>query len=102
MSPQNGNGDMHRRIEWMVPADESILRYMNVAVDVTGNAAIQTPMTIALNTGYSNRHVANRCRTLADHGLLERIDNEAYYRITDTGKDLLNGGVSPENLSDSG
>ena len=72
MGDGNGNGGMHRRVEWMVPADTSILRFMAAVTDERGNPAIQTPKTIALNTGYSNRHVAKRCRTLSDYGLLER------------------------------
>ena len=100
MGEGNGNGGMHRRVEWMVPADTSILRYMHAAVDERGNQAIQTPITISLNTGYSNRHVANRCQLLADHGLLERIDDQAHYRITDKGVGLLEGDVDPEELED--
>lgn len=100
MGTGNGSEDMHRRVGWMVPADSSILRYMASVKDERGNPAIQTPKTIALNTGYSNRHVANRCRTLADYGLLERLDDQAHYRITKKGQGLLDGGISPEELDE--
>jgi len=98
MGHGNGNGGMHRRVEWMVPADSSILRFMDAVTDERGNPAIQTPKTISLNTGYSNKHVANRCRTLADHGLLERVEDKAQYRITDKGHALLDGGIDPSDL----
>lgn len=91
---------MHRRVDWMMPADSSILRFMGCVKDERGNPAIQTPKTISLNTGYSNRHCANRCRALADHNLLERIDDKAQYRITDLGAGLLEGDVDPRDLDE--
>lgn len=100
MGNGNGNGGMHTRVGWMVPADTSILRFMAAITDERGTHAIQTPKTISLNTGYSNRHVANRCRTLTDHGLLERVDDKAHYRITQKGTGLLNGGISPSELDE--
>ncbi len=98
MPIDNYSGGMHKQVEWMVPADSAIMRYMDAAVDATGNRAIQTPNTIALNTGYSNRHVSSRCMTLADHGLLERVDDSAQYRITKKGLTLMNGGIEPDEI----
>lgn len=88
---------MHRRVGWMMAADPSILEYMAIAKDAYNNPAKQTPKTISLNTGYSRKHVGNRCRVLADRGLLERIDR-GVYRITDSGIAAVEKEIDPEDL----
>lgn len=100
-SPDNNDDGMHRRVEWMVPADESVLRFLEGLKDYRDDPAIQTPKSIARNVPYSRNHVGNRCRTLADHGLLEKT-GKGEYRLTTKGESLLDGGLSPESLSDTG
>lgn len=97
-SPSDDDG-MHNQVGWMTPADVSILTFLSNCKDNAGNFAIQTPMTISLNTGYSDTHVGARCRTLETHGLIERTDR-GKYRLSDDGASLLNGGMNPSELED--
>lgn len=97
MTDVDNEEDMHRRIGWMVPADSAILRFLFVARDTAGRPSIQTPKTISANTGYSRKHVGNRCRHLEDHHLLEKVDR-GEYRLSELGESLVNGGIKPEDL----
>lgn len=94
----NGEG-MHRHVSWMVPADVVILEYLEAARTARGEFSIQTPNTIAINTGYSNRHTSARCQELADRGLIERTD-QARYRLAELGKQAVNNEISLEELRD--
>lgn len=83
----------------MVPCDVSILKFLKNIEDYQGNPATQTPKSIASNIPYSRNHVGNRCRTLTDYDLLERVA-KGEYRLTEKGQALMNGGLEPESLSD--
>lgn len=97
--PDSDNGNsMHREVEWMVPADTSILELLHAARDQRGRHLIWTPNTIGLNTGYSRKHTANRCLVLTEHGLLERLDR-GRYRLSDLGERVLDGEIEPSELS---
>jgi DNA-binding IclR family transcriptional regulator len=72
----------------MTKADDAILELLREA----GIAA--NPATIAFNIDYDNRYVSQRCRLLAEHGLVERVhDTKAMYRITELGIGYLDGDV---------
>lgn len=90
---------MHRQVNWMVPADTSILHFLESSQTPQGNYSYQTPKTIALNTGYSNRHIANRCRELADHAVIEAGERSSY-RLGGVGEALLQGDLSPDKLEE--
>ncbi len=89
--------NMHRRIEWMTRADVTILEFLHVARDVKGRPSIQTPKTVALNTGHQRKYCGNRLRHLDDHGLVERVDR-GQYRMSTRGEQLMKGQLSATDL----
>jgi len=98
MGEASNDGDnMHRHVGWMVAADVSILKFLHSARTPRGGFAIQTPNTIAANTGYSNRHVSARCQDLEQRGLIERTE-KAKYRLTELGADAITDEISIEEL----
>lgn len=99
MGRLSDNGDVHRKISWMVAADTSILRLMNTARGERDERLDHSPQTLAWNTGYSRQHCGNRCRELVDNGLVIRMDR-ARYRIGTVGVWLMEGGVRPRDLPD--
>ncbi|WP_380680598.1 MarR family transcriptional regulator [Salinigranum sp. GCM10025319] len=77
----------------MTKADDAILELLREA----GIAA--NPATIAFNIDYDNRYVSQRCRVLAEHGLVERVhETKAMYRVTELGEEYLKGEISAEVL----
>lgn len=80
-----------------MPADVSILQFLDSARDAHGAPSIQKPITIALNTGYSRKHTSARCRVLADHGLVERVDT-GQYRLSELGEGVVNREVDLREL----
>ncbi len=96
MAAGPNDSDMHRDVDWMTPADRIIIQELaNVA------PRWQKPSTIYLNIGYSRYHIANRLLELADHGLVERLDEDTpAYRITSRGEQYLAGDLEPDDLRD--
>lgn len=79
---------MRPRVEWMTRADDFILELLQEA-GISAN-----PSTIAFNIDYDRRYVSQRCRELAENGLLKRVDEDkAMYRITELGERYLAGEV---------
>ncbi|WP_256394139.1 hypothetical protein [Natronoarchaeum rubrum] len=89
---------MHRQIEWLTRADVTILEFLHAARDTRGNPAIQSPAIISDNTGLSRKHVGNRCRHLADHDLVEKVER-GRYRLADKGERLMSGRIQPRDLN---
>lgn len=86
---------MHRQVAWLKPSDRTIL----VEIDEYGGWV--KPATLGLNLPYTQRHVATRCRTLTDHGLLTRYsDTIAGYELTDYGRRFLDDDLTAEDLVD--
>lgn len=84
---------MRPRVSWMTRADDSILELLHEA----GIAA--NPSTIAFNIDYDPRYVSRRCRTLQEHGLVERVhETKAMYEITELGSDYLEGSLERRDL----
>lgn len=54
------------------------------------------PATMSANTPVSQSHATRRCKKLDEGGLLERVDDRGYYRITDLGIRYLNGEADEE------
>ena len=100
MAQSNNDDDMlNRHVSWMVPADVAILQYLTHSRTVNGNPSIQTPKTIAVNTGYSRKHASNRAQVLADHGLVEKVSH-GEYRLSDLGERAIKHEVPYEELED--
>lgn len=95
---ESDNGDgMHRHVDWMVPADVVIMEFLDAARTPRGQPSIQTPNTIALNTGYSNRHCSARAQELSERGLVERL-GKGQYRLSDLGRRAVGDDISLEDL----
>lgn len=88
---------MHRDVEWLTAADVRILEFLYAARDTRNNPSIQTPKTIAINTGHPRKYVGQRCRTLVDRGLVEKVDR-GEYRLAELGERLMSGRVQPKDL----
>ena len=98
--PCNGSDEkMHRQVDWLRAADVRILEYLYAAKDTRGNPSIQTPTTIAANTGHASKYVGERVRHLANHDLVERVER-GKYRLSDRGERLMGGDLRPEDLEE--
>ena len=102
MAQSNNDDDMlSRHVSWMVPADVAILQYLTHSRTVNGEPSVQTPKTVAVNTGYSRKHASNRAQVLADHGLVEKV-NHGEYRLTGLGERAINHEVAYDELEKLG
>jgi len=90
--PCENRDEMHSRVSWLKPSDWSIIK----EIDEYGGWI--KPASLALNVPYTREHVARRCKVLAEHGLLERYDETAAYRITDLGRTYLTGDLDADVL----
>lgn len=83
---------MHRRVEWMNPVDDSVLRFLG------RTEAVLSPTCIARNVEYDDEYVGKRCRRMEEFGLLCAAD-DGYYRISDLGELYLDGDLDPAELA---
>lgn len=83
---------MHRRVEWLKPSDRVIV------AELAKYGGWMKPSSVALNVSYTRRHVARRCQILSEHGLLERHEETAGYRVSDRGHQFLNDELDAEDL----
>ena len=74
---------MRKSGRWMVLLDDRILEFLV-------EAGFSTPSEIAEDEHihYSAQHVGDRCRKMAEHGLVENVGN-GVYRITERGERYL-------------
>jgi len=80
-------------VDGMTRADEYILRLLDDA-DIAAN-----PVTIAFNTGYNNSYVAQRCRAMADAGLVTvESDDQAMYSISQLGRRYVRDNLSAQEI----
>lgn len=86
--------EMHSRIDWLKPSDYTIVS------EIGDYGGWIKPATLALNIPFTREHVARRCKTLAEHGLLERHEETPAYRITDRGRAYLAGDLDAEELEE--
>ncbi len=93
-SPHDSGDEMHHQVAWMRPSDRPIIK------EISDYGGWMKPATLALNIPYTRNHIANRCRALSDHGLLERHENTAAYRTTDLGERFLQYQVEASELQD--
>lgn len=75
--------------EWMRPIDDQILQLFHSA------DLVLTPSIIAYNIDYSAKEVNRRLSTLADHGLVGKVER-GKYQLTETGERYLRGELVDE------
>lgn len=86
---------MHRQVDWMVAADDAVLHGIHRA-----NMAL-SPSVLAHNLGYNRDYIAQRCRVIADHGLIEKEgDGGPFYSLTRTGIRYVSGELSPDEITE--
>jgi len=96
---------MRPRVSWMTPLDESILEFMDSAGEVDGQPIAMTPRVVQRNleerdlVDKSMSTYSRRMSTLAESGLLERMEGKgAYYQITQKGSDYVAGELPASEL----
>lgn len=97
--PSNGSDEMHRQVDWLTAADVRILEFLHASRDTAGRPAINTPTTVAANTGYAQKYAGERIRHLADHDLVEKVER-GKYRLSQAGEELMSGEIRPEDLEE--
>ncbi|OLZ39695.1 repressor [Natrinema saccharevitans] len=83
---------MRNRADWMVPTDDAILEYVRDAGEVP-------PAVIGRNIDSHPNYTGQRCRTLADHGLLDR-ESDGYYSLTELGARYLDESLESGELEE--
>ncbi|WP_263020966.1 hypothetical protein [Natronobiforma cellulositropha] len=83
---------MRERAGWMVPTDDAILEYVRDAGEVP-------PAVIGRNIDSHPNYTGQRCRTLAEHGLLVRA-SDGYYSLAGLGQRYLEEDLDPGELED--
>jgi len=84
---------MRYSADWMTIADERILEYLS-------KTETSTPKKMA-DSGdvrFSRQYIGERCRKLADYGLVQHLGN-GVYRITDDGTEYLDGDLDAAGLT---
>jgi hypothetical protein len=84
---------MYRKVDWLRPADRPILSEI---ANLDGRWI--KPASLSLNVSYSRYTVADRCRQLGAHGLVDVHDDVAAYRINDRGLAFLDGELQPRDI----
>ncbi|AFO57922.1 MULTISPECIES: helix-turn-helix transcriptional regulator [unclassified Natrinema] len=85
---------MRPLVSWMTKSDPAIL-------EVFEEAGIAIPPAVAEYNlvGVSKSTVKRRLPVLVDHGLLKKVDEDrGYYRITERGRQYLEGELDAEDL----
>lgn len=89
---------MRKPAEWMHTIDNRILEVLCNHGNHTPRALSEDADTVRLDK--SSSYVGRRLRTLADYGLVERID-KGLYGITDEGRAYLNEELDASELGNS-
>ena len=83
---------MRYSADWMTIADERILEHLR-------GVETDTPKGMA-DSGrvrFSRQYIGERCRKLANYGMTQHLGN-GVYRITESGKQYLDGDQDAEEL----
>lgn len=83
---------MRYSARWMTIADERILEYLS-----TTETSTPKKMADSGDVRFSRQYIGERCRKLADYGLVLHLGN-GVYRITEEGEEYLEGELDAMNL----
>lgn len=83
---------MRYSADWMVLADDRILEYLSQI-----ETSSPKKMADSGDVRFSRQYIGERCRKLADFGLVQHLGN-GVYRITEDGEDYLDGELDAESL----
>ena len=83
---------------WMTPVDRDILEILQ---NEGGHELVLTPGLIAENTDWKRQTVREHLSDLLAHDLVEYHDeSRAIYRLSDRGRDYLEGRIDSSELED--
>lgn len=85
---------MRYSADWMTIADERILEYLS-----TSETSTPKKMADSGDVRFSRQYIGERCRKLADYGMVQHLGN-GVYRITNEGEKYLTGNLDAEALDD--
>jgi DNA-binding IclR family transcriptional regulator len=83
---------MSERADWMRPEDDHLLALLRTERKDTFN-------TIAEQLPLAREEVAQRCRTLAEYGLVDHLGSDIY-TISPLGKKYLDGEITATELDE--
>lgn len=85
---------MRYSARWMTIADERILEHLS-------EVETDTPkqMEESGRVRFSRQYIGERCRKLADYGMLQHLGN-GVYRITERGEEYLEGDLDAAELEE--
>ncbi len=83
---------MRYSADWMTIADERILEYLS-----TSETSTPKKMADSGDVRFSRQYIGERCRKLADYGLVQHLGN-GVYRITEEGRQYLAGDLDASQL----
>lgn len=87
---------MRYSADWMTIADERVLEYLS-----TRETSTPKKMADSGDVRFSRQYIGERCRKLADYGMVQHLGN-GVYRITERGERYLDGDLDANELhSDS-
>ena len=85
---------MRYSADWMTIADDRILEYLS-----TSETSTPKKMADSGDVRFSRQYIGERCRKLADYGMVQHLGN-GVYRITEYGEQYLEGELDAEDLDD--
>jgi len=88
---------MRKHGEWMVHADDRILEFLSEYGNHQPSQIASRFPEIGQDLHYHRKYIGKRCRTLAEHNLLENLGN-GVYSITDSGERYLEGELDAAQL----
>lgn len=89
---------MRKHASWLTQADERILEFLLKYGNHQPKAIRDRLREIGKRMEYHQNHVGERCRELADYGLVVNVGG-GVYSISDEGKRFLEGELDAADLS---
>lgn len=83
---------MRYSAQWMTIADERILEHLS-----QGETDTPKGMAESGNVRFSRQYIGERCRKLADYGMVQHLGN-GVYRITEDGEHYIVGELDAREL----
>lgn len=92
---------MRKHSAWLTQADERILEFLSEYGNHQPKSIRDQLEEIGSGMDYSHNHIGERCRELADYGLLINVGG-GVYSITGDGEQFLSGDLDAAGLSRDG
>lgn len=80
------------RVSWMTAGDDRILETLE------DSQLALTPRVLAYNVNYTRNYMSKRLAKLLAAGLVDRVDDDGFYRITEFGQSYLYGELEASDV----